>query len=197
MGEAGKVNRSVIILLVVILALIGGGAFLLDHYGVLSLEKITYPALAKLPVVGKSFKRSTAMAETSVDVLRRKEFANIKQSLEGPRKELEEREAKLKEKEKELLEREKELTEREQELAQKKRALEERTVRFEDQEKNLQRLAALYQNMKPAQAAQILQGLDDPVIIDIFNFMDDSLVAVIMMNMKPERASELSRKMSK
>ncbi|MEW5768008.1 MAG: hypothetical protein AB1797_10370 [bacterium] len=197
MGEAGKVNLSVIILLLVILALIGGGVFLLDRYGVLSLEKIAYPALAKLPVVGGSFKRPTAMAETSLDVLRRKEFANIKQSLESPRKELEEREAKLKEKEEKLLEREKELIEREQELAQSKRALEERTVRFEDQEKNLKRLAALYQNMKPAQAAQILQGLEDPVIIDIFNFMDDSLVAVIMMNMEPTRASQLSRKMSK
>lgn len=197
MGESGKVNPSVIILLLVVIALIIGGIFLLDHYGVLSLEKIAYPTLSKLPVVGESFKRPTVMAETSLDVLRRKEFANIKESLKFQLEELEKKEANLKERGEAISEKEKELADRDQELSQKKQALEERTVRFEDQEKNLKRLATLYQNMKPAQAAQILQGLDDPVIIDIFNFMNDSLVAVIMMNMDPKRASELSRKMSK
>jgi flagellar motility protein MotE (MotC chaperone) len=115
-------------------------------------------------------------------------------------------------KERELIEAEREKLEREQErlnlliteLQQEREKLEKERVRFEKavsdtKDGNIRRtidLAKVYQAMKPKEAAQILETLDDNLCVDIFKSMnDDRQKGKILAAMEIEKATRLSKKM--
>lgn len=100
-------------------------------------------------------------------------------------------EEKAKEKEKELedaangIEKPKPLTKEElTKQIQERRAAEKKRVT---------KLARLYENMKPADAATILGDLEDDIVIDIFNRMDEGKVSKILNEFDESRSARLTR----
>jgi len=90
------------------------------------------------------------------------------------------------------------------ELQQEREKLEKERERFEKavldtKEGNAKRavdLAKIYQAMKPKEAAQILETLNDNLCVDIFKSMnDDRQKARILAAMEIEKATRLSQKM--
>jgi len=90
------------------------------------------------------------------------------------------------------------------ELQQEREKLENERTRFEkavsntkeDNAKRAVDLAKLYQAMKPKEAAQILETLNDNLCVDIFKSMnDDRQKAKILAAMEIEKATRLSQKM--
>lgn len=61
------------------------------------------------------------------------------------------------------------------------------------EKKRVTKLARLYDNMKPEEAAAILGDLDDDIVIDIFNRMDESKVAKILNEFDESRSARLTR----
>lgn len=66
-----------------------------------------------------------------------------------------------------------------------------------DEEARLQALVALYQAMKPKQAAQIFDQLELPILLRLARRMRDSKLAPIVAAMDPRRAQELTAALSK
>jgi flagellar protein FlbB len=62
-----------------------------------------------------------------------------------------------------------------------------------EEAKNISRLARLYANMKPEEAAPILKELDDDLIVSILRKMEDEQAAKILAALDAERAANLTR----
>ncbi|MDR7865458.1 MAG: magnesium transporter MgtE [Sporomusaceae bacterium] len=67
----------------------------------------------------------------------------------------------------------------------------------QEEAKRISRLARLYAEMKPDEAAPILNQLDDPTVLAIFNKMEDSQVAKLMALFDARRAARLTQDMLK
>jgi len=182
-----------IILLIVLLGLIVGGGIYLDKLGVINLK----PVLSKIPVVKNKYLSVKGSPEVSFELLKGEELRKFQESIEMKMEELEKKEEGLVGKEKELSNLEKELKGKDEELRQKDIALQERIDAFNDQEANLGKMATLYQSMSPAKSAAILQNLDDQIVIDIFRRMEEGIVSAVLMQMDPQKAAAVSRKMSR
>jgi flagellar motility protein MotE (MotC chaperone) len=180
-------------LLCVLIALLIGGALFLDNVGVISLEKTLYPKLQKAPVIGKRF----APPEVGFEDVQREELRKLKESLEVKLAEIKELEVKVKQREEELKRKEKQLAALEDDLKQKKEAIRSREEARASREAKIKDLAVYYSNMKPEDAARIMEQMDDLLVVDVLRQMDKTIVAAIFMKMDPKKASEISRKMSR
>ncbi len=70
-----------------------------------------------------------------------------------------------------------------------------RVARDEESEREIQRLAKVYEAMKPAQAAPILAGMDLEVTLDVLRRMKERSAARILAAMNPGLAAELTVRM--
>jgi flagellar motility protein MotE (MotC chaperone) len=165
----------------------------LDYLDVIELRRNVYPVLGRLPGVGGFFEPRRVTWERMKEEELRKIRASIKLQLD----ELKEQEEILSRKREELRKKEGEILERRRSLMEEERKLNERMRQYESEERKIQKLAAYYEGMSPREAALILQELDDLTVIDILRAMKDETVSIIMMNMAPRRAAEITRKMSR
>lgn len=103
----------------------------------------------------------------------------------------------LKKKEKELIKKQQQKEETNV-TAEKKVAAGEKTEAVSQKENlaQIERLADIYRNMPPDQAADIVKEIDDDLVIAIFSQMKERNVARIMGEMEPQKAAELTKKMS-
>lgn len=62
-----------------------------------------------------------------------------------------------------------------------------------DEKKRVSKLARLYNEMKPADAAKILETMDNDIVIAIFQRMDESQVSQILTEFDPDRAATISK----
>lgn len=62
-----------------------------------------------------------------------------------------------------------------------------------DEKKRVSKLARLYNEMKPADAAKILETMDNDIVISIFQRMDESQVSQILTEFDPDRAAAISK----
>jgi flagellar motility protein MotE (MotC chaperone) len=67
---------------------------------------------------------------------------------------------------------------------------------IEERERSAAKLAKMYEAMKPAQAAPIMQALDLEIILDIMGRMKDRQAAKILSKMDPGLAAQVSTRMS-
>lgn len=83
------------------------------------------------------------------------------------------------------------------ELAAMVREIEDKSrVLDEDQERSVVRLAKMYENMKPGQAAPILSNLEMNTILDIMHRMKEREAARILANMDAVLAARISTELS-
>ena len=64
------------------------------------------------------------------------------------------------------------------------------------EKERLQKLANVYEGMRPEEAAPIISQLDDRTIVEIFLQMDDRRVAKILGQMPIDRATEITQRLS-
>lgn len=66
----------------------------------------------------------------------------------------------------------------------------------EDRDRSAAHLAKVYENMKPAQAAPILAGLEMHTVVDILGRMRERNAARILASMDPQSAAAISARLS-
>lgn len=113
-------------------------------------------------------------------------LARRREKLAEREKELEMRDALLKAAEKRLQERVNELKDLEKSIQKASR------LRREEKQEDLGKLVAMYQSMKPKQAAKIFEVLDSDMLVEVAKIMKPRKLAAIMGQMKPSAASALS-----
>ena len=104
----------------------------------------------------------------------------------------------------ELTAREARIAAQEQVLERSRKSLEQTVQNFESAQKafiaekdnSAEKLAKMYEAMKPDQAAPILGSLDPDIILEIMGRMKDRQAAKILARMDPALAAQLSTRMS-
>ena len=127
-------------------------------------------------------------SEREVQLLQ--ELAERRNVLDARERQLEEREALLKAAEQRLVEKQTELNATKGEL---KALLKEQDA----QEKaKVKQLVAIYENMKPQDAANIFDDLEMPVLLQVIKNMKERKVAPVIASMSAEKARELTKELA-
>ena len=127
-------------------------------------------------------------SEREVQLLQ--ELAERRNVLDAREQQLEEREALLKAAEQRLVEKQTELNATKGEL---KALLKEQDA----QEKaKVKQLVAIYENMKPQDAANIFNDLEMPVLLQVIDNMKERKVAPVIASMSTEKARELTKELA-
>ena len=134
------------------------------------------------------FSDPNRFSEREVQLLQ--ELAERRNVLDGRERQLEEREALLKAAEQRLVEKQTELNATKSEL---KALLKEQDA----QEKaKVKQLVAIYENMKPQDAANIFDDLEMPVLLQVIKNMKERKVAPVIASMSTEKARELTKELA-
>lgn len=117
-----------------------------------------------------------------------------KKILETKEMELREREARLREMEQEIENRLKELIAVQDKIKQAQQEIQAfREEREQARNAQVQALAKIYGNMKPKEASQLLETLDEPLAVKVIGLMSPDQVAKILASMETKKAAKLSR----
>ena len=188
--SSGTKTKAIVfmIILPLFIALVLGGV-LANIFGLIDVNSMA----RGVPVVGQLVPEPEVKEEplTREDELDQwaQELSDIKEEIEEERSELVRKERELEELEQSLMEKEARLEEWEQGLTEYEEADIEREERFD-------RIASTYEEMRPQDAAEILEALEDELVIEILTRLDDSQTARILTEMDAERARELTRLLS-
>ncbi|MDR1325928.1 MAG: flagellar protein FlbB [Treponema sp.] len=200
-GEKRVLGR-VIVLLLLIIAMVGGGLVWFDYLNVIDAKTLFAPLYNKfIDVVGRTQPLSGADEPLSLDrerLLVREEALNLqKLEVEKQEQDIKTRLAELEQIKQELEERQKALDDRENSI----NAL---IIATEDKSRNVEQNARYLAGMPPVNAVGILAALDDQDAIDVLRKTEEiaqaegttSIVSYWLSLMAPERAAELQRKMA-
>lgn len=117
-----------------------------------------------------------------------------KRLLESKEMELKEREARLREMEQEIENRLKELIAVQDKIKQAQQEIQAfREEREQARNAQVQALAKIYGNMKPKEAGQLLESLEEPLAVKVISLMSPDQVAKILASMETKKAAKISR----
>lgn len=190
----------IIVLILLILALLGGGAFWLDLLGVVDARSTLRPVLS---LFGIAPRLEVPENEDGLllDQLRTERLSS---ALDNREQELDRREQALEEERADFDRRLEELEDRERQLEEQEFSFNERVRSYENRRANLEQNARTLQNMAPAQAVAILEGYEDQDVVSILRITDElaeelgefSLSSVWLAGFPPERAARVQRLMA-
>jgi flagellar protein FlbB len=191
----------VIVLVVLILALAGGGIVWFDYLNVIDAKTVLAPVYRLIGRQGRTQERTEAGESLSLDAER---LAVRLEALELRSRELDNRE-------REIQARYGEIEQMSQELESRQKALDDRESSFnasiresETKDKLVEQNARYLTGMPPVQAVGILTAMDDQDAIDVIRKTEEiaqaegtsSIVSYWFSQMPAERAAELQRKMA-
>ncbi|MDR1025092.1 MAG: flagellar protein FlbB [Treponema sp.] len=192
---------KVIVLVVLILALAGGGIVWFDYLNVIDAKTVLAPVYRLIGREGRTQQRVEAAESLSLDAER------LSVRLEA----LELRERELNNREQEIQTRYAEIEQMAQELEARQKALDDRENSFnasireaETKDRIVEQNARYLTGMPPDSAVGILTALDDQDAIDVIRKTEEiartdgttSIVSYWLSLMPAERAAELQRKMA-
>lgn len=180
-------------LFLVLVGLLAGGIYMIDQLGLVDVRNQVNRYLANTPYVGQ-FLRTQPISQEAYET---EQLRELREEVEQKRNQLEQKNQKLTQREKELESKRRTLNQMEEAIEQREQALEERRSRFEDEESRVKYLANLYSNMPPNSSAARLETIeDDRIVISILRQMENATSSIILSNMNPNRAAQLTRKMA-
>lgn len=180
-------------LFLVLCGLLAGGIYMIDRLGLVDVRTQLNRYLADTPYVGQ-FLQTRPISQEAYET---EQLRELREEVEQKRNELEQQRQKLAQREEELESKRRRLNQMEEGIEQREQALEQRQSRFEDAESRVQYLANLYSNMPPTASATRLESIqEDRVVISILREMENATSSIILSNMNPTRAAQLTRKMA-
>ncbi len=185
-------RSKMVYLIILILAILGSGAFWLDYIGMFNFHSL----------VNRYMKEPESVMTASGDepsLIMREEFEKEKDRLQERIEKLDRREALISEKEKELETEEEKLEEIKKGIELEKKKFQEEKERYSGYQKNVQVLAEKMANMPPEQSVEIMVQWEDPLIIDVLRQMDQnaaeagqaSITPYLITLMPKEKASRI------
>ncbi|MDR2418561.1 MAG: flagellar protein FlbB [Treponema sp.] len=202
MAEYGKkrVLGKVIVLLLLIIAMAGGGLVWFDYLNVIEVKTLLAPFYTLINRVGRTQPLSIADEPLSLD---RERLLVREEALDLQRLELDKQKQDIKSQLDELEQMRQELEERQKALDDRENSINALVMATEDKSRNVEQNARYLAGMPPANAVGILAALDDQDAIDVLRKTEEiaqaegttSIVSYWLSLMAPERAAELQRKM--
>ncbi len=158
-------GRSVLLLLFLNIFLLIGIFFLLDWLGVLPTIDFAKETLG--------FTEEVSVTKTEYPtLLKKEELKKFSERLSAKEQILNAKEEALKEYQKDIEKLKQQIITKANEIEQKEQRLEERIRLANDRQQNIEKLAKSISNMSPDTSVEIIKGLDDKMMIDIFREMN-------------------------
>jgi flagellar protein FlbB len=191
---------KIILLVLLLLVMVAGGAIWFDYLGVIDAKTTLAPILR---LVGLAPRTADPVSDDP-GLLDAERLAKREEALALREDELEKREAGI-------LEREREIARMQEQLEARERDIEDREISFNERmRRDENKRAALVQNsrdltnMRPDDAVKILTSYDDQLLIDTLRVTEElaqeagafSFVSLWLSQMPSERAAEIQRKMT-
>jgi flagellar protein FlbB len=203
-GGSGILGR-VIVLLLLIIALAGGGILWFDYLNVIDAKTVLAPIYRHIPFIGGEGR--TQPAESAEDAplsLEDERFAVRLEALELRNSELEKQEQDIQNRRNEIEQMAQELEVRQKALEEQENSLSAQRGEAEIIERNAEYNARLLTGMDPERAVGIMAAMDDQLVIDVFLKTEEiaqaegtaSIVSYWLSLLEPARAAELQRKMA-
>ncbi len=199
-GGLKFISRFLMLLLLILVLLIGG-ALWFDYLGLLNVKE------AFAPVAGMVGLSSPEKLENEDDLLllERERLSKKEEALKLNRESLDHDLAELEKMELEVQQKLEMLEEKEKALAEREKSFNERVKQYENKSANLRQSAEYFNGMPPQKAVDRLLEMEDQDIIDILRTAeqmaqeagDSSVVSYWLSLMPSDRAAQLSRKMLK
>lgn len=198
-GKVGAAPR-IIVLVLLILVLVIGGALWFDYLGILDVKDAAAPLLQLVGIQPR-----TKIEETYTPLLLEAErIAKLKEALEIQAEELQRFDESLKSREKEINQKLAELEEQRKALQDQEKSFNERVRLYENKRANLEQNARYLTGMPPREAVAILLKMEDQDMIDHLRMVEElarnageeSVVAYWLSLMPAERAATIQRKMA-
>ncbi len=203
MARYGKqrVLGRVVLLILLIIALVIGGALWFDYLGFIDIKRELAPVLR---LFGYDSRTHIALKAGETLSLDEERLAHRLEALELRATELDIYEENLEKRENELIHMANELEERQKALEEQEKSFNKSVKQFEDRRVNVEQNAQYLIGMPPERAVDILIAMDDQDIIDVFRMTEElaqaegtsSMVAYWLSLFPSERAAELQRKMA-
>jgi len=179
-------------ILLVALMLLRKGILAKDKF--LYFRKIPEVWVEKFPLRPFSFGKEEKVQEST----QQEEILLALREIQRQRKEMEREREELKNLQNHLSLQKEELREEGERLVSLKKKLEELIEQEKiKQSERISWLASIYEEMRPEEAAPIMEKLDDDLVISILSQMDERQAGKILGAMEPTRATELSQKIGK
>ncbi len=191
-----------IVLILLILITIFGGLLWFEYLGLMPVKSFMNPVFKLFGLEPQSSVTQTSSKPVTSDLYEDR-INSQRESLSILEQELNDRNEKITQKEKELEQLAGIIQEKEKSLEEREKTFNQIAKQFEDKDVNVEQIAVYLNSMSPKDAVAMLENMDDQVVIDILRKVDKmasesgttSMSSVWLMNMKPERAAEISRKM--
>lgn len=191
-SEKAQAGLSIFLFLV-LCGLLAGGIYMLDTLGLVDVRTQLNRYLADTPYVGQ-FVQARPISQEAYETSRLRE---LREKVRKKRSQLQQQKQELQQRQNKLQQKRRTLNQMEESLEQREQALAQRRSRFESEEARVQYLADLYSNMPPAASASRLQTIrEDRIVISILRKMETATSSIILSNMNPARAAQLTRKMA-
>jgi flagellar protein FlbB len=196
----GKVIGKTVVLLLLIIALAGGGLVWFDYLNIIDAKTLLSPLYRFIGKEGRH--QGLAQAEETISL----DAERLAVRLEA----LELRELELEKEEQEIQGRRGEIEQMAQELEERQKALDEREKSFneivqaaETKSRNIEQYSRYLSGMPPQSAVGIMAQMEDQNVIDVLRKTEEiaqaegtaSIVSYWLSLMEPARAAELQRKM--
>lgn len=202
MAQGSGLGKSIVLLILIIIMVLGGLLWF-DYLGVLNAKKVFAPVYKLIGLKPQTSTTATSSKPLEAD-LDDDRLAKRLEALDIRTQELDKREG-------DIAKGETQYDAVMQELEDRRKALEEREATFQaqlkkydDRDAELAKIASYWYNMPPKTAVAEIDKMEDQDVIDVFRKEDElatlgrraSMVSVWFMNMDPERAARLQRKMT-
>ncbi len=198
-SRSGTAGRAFVLLLL-ILALLGGGLLWFDYLGMIDAKGVLSPVYRLLRVRDRG-DRLPGDAPGLLDEERREK---LEEALLLRDQELDKQGADVEARDAEIARKAQDLEDRERALADQEKSFNDRRKEVETREVNVERNARLLTGMPPENAVKILEAMGDQDVIDILRKVEaiaaeageDSIVPYWLSKMEPTRAATIQRKMT-
>ena len=159
---------KIFIILLILLVLIIGGFCLGIYFRLIDSNEVNEKyGLYDMPIIGEYFVKPADKEPSSVDEATNKKDQKVE---------------------------EKKSTKKGKEIVLTKEEIEKQTKeRLAAEKKRVSKLARLYNEMKPEDAAKILEGMEDDIVISILQKMDESQVSQILTCFDTDRAANITK----
>jgi flagellar protein FlbB len=199
-ARSGTMGRAVVLMLL-ILALMGGGLLWFDYLGMIDAKGILSPVYRLLGVRVRPIQRSL---NESPDLLEDERRKKLEETLLLREQEIEKRNSDADAKDAQVSQKAQDLEDRERALADQEKSFNDRVKEAETREVNVEQNARLLTGMPPENAVKILEAMGDQDVIDILRKVgniaseagEDSIVPYWLSKMEPGRAARIQRKMT-
>lgn len=190
----------ILVLVLLILVLLAGGALWFDYLGLLDVKDLIAPVMRIFGFQGRS-KLEDVSSPLLLDAER---LAKLRQALELQAEEMSRAEEELKDRELDIHRKAAELEDRRKALEDQEKSFNERVRLYDNKSANLEQNARYLSGMPPAQAVAILIAMDDQDMIDHLRMVErlaaaegeESIVSFWLSQMPSDRAAVIQRKMA-